>query len=513
MKYLQQVSNKNKIIVIFVVSFILQMLFVVFAPLTQDDSWYASYSYSYLKTGHFSPLSIIPEYNDYALGITNSYFYAALQILFFKLFGVNYLAARFPSVLFGLANLFVFYKILQAKFTIKNVVAIVAVFGFGYLFLLHTWARREMAALFPILLSIYLLEKKSSNINYFFSFLLYFIAFDLHPMACALIVVYGIYKVVASKKVATYLYAFLGSVAGLGIVFLSKLIYFGGVQNFLQLFSVPKEDLEYVGDHFIPLLKIKELDFSFYFKTFYKRWWKLVILFISSFAFLILLHKDSIKNLARSKNIKFSLVLLLGYFLITTFFFSTAGNGFQLYALAPVLLLIASIYEASNSYKYLPVLANLFIIGTVTHSAFHLLNYSTKYNAFAKHKQEVKQIIATTDSVGMSPLYFFEAVQVSKSIRYVQFAQIEMAKKNIDFLQAIKEKHYTKFALDENIYPFLFKEIADTSYLYSNDFYKKVPLISKKYFDSLVNNGVLVKTDSTVSPFVGGKYLFYSIRK
>ncbi|MBI4004522.1 glycosyltransferase family 39 protein, partial [Candidatus Roizmanbacteria bacterium] len=91
-------------------------------------------------------------YSELATGHTTLYFYIILS--FFKLFGISTAVLRLPSALFGIAGIFVFYKIMELIFERKTLIVFLTTFIFLSLRWYFNFARYSFEVTFLLFLEL-----------------------------------------------------------------------------------------------------------------------------------------------------------------------------------------------------------------------------------------------------------------------------------------------------------------------------------------------------------------------
>jgi len=253
-------KNKLLLIIIFLFAFCLRFYNYKYPPLLWDEAALGYNAYSLLETGRDEYGKIFPlifkSFGDYKPGI-----YVYLIIPFIKLFGLNELSVRLPSILLGsLIPIFLYFLILKLSknnYKLAITAAILTVFNpFNITYSRLAWETNVLT--FEIILATYLFFNK----KYFWSSVLFGLTlytYQAGKMISLLIIIILFYmshqslQFALSKKPKQLFvhikYFFINFIIPLGIMAI-PLIYgllFQSNSNRLKvtsLFSYPRSEIE-----------------------------------------------------------------------------------------------------------------------------------------------------------------------------------------------------------------------------------------------------------------------------
>jgi len=164
-------KNKLILIIIFLLAFCLRFYNYKYPPLLWDEAALGYNAYSILETGRDEYGKIFPlifkSFGDYKPGI-----YVYLAIPFIKLFGLNELSVRLPSILLGslipILLYFLILKLSKNNYKLAIIAAILTVFNpFNITYSHLAWETNILT--FELILAIYLFFDK----KYFWSSILF----------------------------------------------------------------------------------------------------------------------------------------------------------------------------------------------------------------------------------------------------------------------------------------------------------------------------------------------------
>ena len=484
-------------------------------PIHQDDGWYASYAFSFLRD-YF----MLYDYSvwDFKIPdrdtVQSGFIFRLLQIPFIFLFGPNILFTK--ALVFCTAALLLIGAVKLAQNFSKRLAFLFPAFllfwpGFSY----HFYNRPELLAVTAGLFGLVLLTRKEvAEGHIIIAYIIPFIMFDLHPIS--VFWVFGVYCWYAVTSVNQWRAIATGCFYGVTIYLAGNALVNGSLGVFSPLLGMALE----TGDHYVPLFEPNLLNniieialsrFSPFFKFFG----------ISLIWLIIIFHLRDFYSFYKTY-FNFFLYQVIFFLLLSTLLTEAVSNGFMLYSSMTFFFFIFTIavflFEHSGNKKLFNLLVSAPTAFTLLYVNF---NYSETYLSYIRNARNVDMVnseaskgcIDPGDSGYMRPTFAFQYSEYGGTYKYPFYILLEMQAGGKTFADVLFYSGADFIALDDAMKRDLFHDDSSSRELETfNPFYRAVEKMkpSLRHFDSILRDGALIEACKAFD-FSHGETTFYYV--
>jgi hypothetical protein len=505
-------NSKNKIRLITWVVLIMYTIFnILIRPIHQDDGWYAANAYnlsnSLFYNNQFSSWDFgVPGVKEVGVG----FIYSLIQLFFVSIFGPDVIYTKiliFCILIFSLILL----QRLSRKIAQDFSILLPIIIFLNPIFTYHFYNRPELLSSTVGLLAIYIIIN-SDFLTRKWHILLYIIPWimlDVHPISIFFVI--GAFFWSLLKKKVQLKNIITGSLIGLFIYLIGNYFFHRSLGLFSPLIGLKP----FKGDHYVPILESNFKDIVRIFIIRHK---------ITLEIFIISLIPIFYKGFKKIKSILFILTNNIFFFnfslfIITTSLFTEAvGNGFPLYSIISLMLLLFYVLRINNNItikykllKFIPLFSLLIYLNFIN---YNILIKRIKYQiSFNNDYYKISKIIPNNSKIAMRPTYAFALSQNHIKGEYFYYILFYMKEKNIGFRKALFEKRYDFIAIDEMDRNSMFGKLP-IYWNNANPFYRNLPNlgIPLDEIDNMLRDGSLSKIYN-FNEISHGNTIFYKVNR